>query len=116
MYLSGEEERELNRECGDAASHLFRYYLSKGGTPDFHYTDQKAATATGWSLRKVQEVRRKLIKHHWFYRTTGTFRDGRKITAVYLGKEDVKQGMAKKVNLIHMPEDNKNMGKGVNYE
>ena len=89
MYLTTKEKKQLITECGDAGLILMDYYYSKAGVPNFEYTDNKSATALGWTERKVQTSRLKLTKNHWYYEASGRYSDGRFIKTFYLGKETV---------------------------
>ncbi len=89
VYLSIKENRELIETLGDAAALLFSFYLRKYGTPDYLYQDIDVARSIGWTQRKVQDVRRKLIKGGLFYQATATYPDRRKVTTTYLGKQKV---------------------------
>jgi hypothetical protein len=89
MYLRLEDKKELMAECGDAATILFEYYLSKAGMEEYEYTDSKVSNALGWSLRKVQETRKKLTKAGYFFQQFGRYNKGNKIITTYLGKAQV---------------------------
>ena len=86
MYLTLDNKRELMSECGDAATILFEFYLSKAGIEEYEYADDKAARALGWSIRKVQETRKKLTRAGYFKQRTGRYSNGGKIITTYLGK------------------------------
>ena len=89
VYLKLEDKREIMSDIGDAALILFEYYLSKSGTPNFDYSDKKAANALGWTIRKVLDVRLKLTKAGYFLQRKGKYNDGSLIVTTYLGKEEV---------------------------
>jgi len=92
MYLRLKDKVEIMNRCNsDSAVILFEYYLSKAGIEDFEFTDKKAAHALEWSIRKVQEVRKKLIKAGYFLQKKGTYHDGRKIVTTYLGREKTEE-------------------------
>jgi len=87
MYLRLQDKVEIMENCkSDSAVILFEYYLSKAGIEEFEFTDDKAAHALKWSVRKVQEVRKRLIKAGYFLQKKGTYNDGRKIVTTYLGR------------------------------
>ena len=88
MYLRLEEKKHLMKECGDAATILFEYYLSKAGMENYEYTDSKCAIALGWSTRKVQETRLKLTKAKYFLQRKGKLQGGA-VVFTYLGKDKV---------------------------
>lgn len=89
MYLLLEDKKNLMAECGDAATILFEYYLSRAGMEEYEYTDAKSAAALGWSVRKVEETRKKLTKAGYFFQQYGRYNTGAKIITTYLGKEPV---------------------------
>jgi len=89
MYLKLEDKRKMMSECGDASVILFEYYLSKAGIEEFMYTDRKTAIALGWSIRKVEETRKKLTRAGYFFQQRGKYNAGAKIVTTYLGKEVV---------------------------
>lgn len=89
MYLTLSDKKTLMAECGDASTILFEYYLSKAGMEEYEYTDEKVSRALGWSVRKVQENRKRLTKAGYFFQQHGKYNSGTKIITTYLGKDPV---------------------------
>ena len=86
MYLRLQDKVEIMQACNSDAVILYEYYLSKAGVEEFELSDEKAAIALRWSLRKIQEVRKKLVKEGFFLQKKGRYTDGRKIITTYLGR------------------------------
>ena len=73
MYLTMQEKQAVIKETNLTALFLLEYYLSVIARENYEITDKKTATATGFSLRTVQDNRRLLKKHNLFQviKTTG---------------------------------------------
>jgi len=56
------------KKTNESALVLFEFYLSKSGTPDYEYADERTAKAIEWTVRKVQDNRQMLQRAN-LYRT-----------------------------------------------
>jgi len=72
LYLTWKEKRKIINELNLTALYLLEYYLSVITRKRYVITDDKAAAATGLSLRAVKDARRLLIKNNLFYETRTT--------------------------------------------
>jgi len=68
VYLTQKEKNYVVRKTNEVGLCLFEFYLSKSGTPDYEFADDKTATAIEWSIRKVRDNRQALQKAN-LYRT-----------------------------------------------
>jgi hypothetical protein len=66
IYLPMQERQAVIKEVGFRALFLLEYYLSVFAWENYVITDEKSATATGFSLRSVQDHRRLLEKKNLF--------------------------------------------------
>ena len=66
IYLPMQERQAVIKETNYMALFLLEYYLSVFAWENYVITDQKSATATGFSLRSVQDHRRLLEKKNLF--------------------------------------------------
>ena len=73
IYLTMHEKQAVIKEINLTALFLLEYYLSVIARENYLITDKKTSTATGLSLRTVQDNRRLLEKHNLFcvLKTTG---------------------------------------------
>jgi hypothetical protein len=65
-HVKKKTKLELLTEVGDAGYILFHDYVTRQGKRRTLFADTSSARALGWSVRKVKEVRRKLVKTGWF--------------------------------------------------
>ena len=89
MYLSEAERKGVIALLGDSPLILLEYYVRKAGTPNFEYTDQKAADTLGYSMRKVLDLRLKLTKAGYFKQVKTKLPAGNAVVITYLGKDAV---------------------------
>jgi hypothetical protein len=74
IYLPMQERQAVIKETNYMALFLLEYYLSVFAWENYVITDEKSVTATGFSLRSVQDHRRLLEKKNLFceLKTTGS--------------------------------------------
>lgn len=60
VYLTLAQKKEVMKLVNDAGLILLEFYLAKANVPQYEYRDDKTALALGWTVRKVQDTRRKL--------------------------------------------------------
>ena len=87
-YLNREEKTTLVKLCGLDGFFLFDHYLSKAHVPNPDLSDDYIASLLdcGWSARKVQTVRLKLVKAGWMDTVQYTKQaTGQKFTKTLLG-------------------------------
>jgi len=66
-YLTAAQRKEAILDVGDAGCLLFEYYVSKGSTPEFAFTDFKTGRALGWKESKAKRIRLLLEKEGYLY-------------------------------------------------
>ena len=81
-----EEKREIIKETNLTALYLLEFYLSMITRKSYIITDTKTATATGLSLRSVQDTRRLLFRHNLFHEIKTT--DGNTIIYLYCVRKE----------------------------
>ena len=87
-YLNREEKTTLVKLCGLDGFFLFDHYLSKAHVPNPDLSDAYIASLLdcGWSARKVQTVRLKLVNAGWMDTVQYTKQaTGQKFTKTLLG-------------------------------
>ena len=67
------------------------FYFGRAGIPHYIYTDKKSAKALGWTIRKTQAVRLKLIKAGYFKQIIASYNNGFKKLETYVGKIPVER-------------------------
>lgn len=88
-YLSDTERREIIKELGDGCCILMDYYMRFAGAKDINYSDERVAEHLGYTVRKVQECRKKLQKAGWFYQIKYNHKTERPLILTILGKNAV---------------------------
>jgi len=88
-YLTQQQRQTLLQQLGDVCYIVFMYYTEKASYKNYGFYDDRVAKALGYSERKVQRARLKLIQYGWFLQSTYTNREGRKVIMTYLGQEAV---------------------------
>ena len=63
VYLTLAQKVEVMGLVNEVGLVLFEFYLSKIGVDQYQYTDEKTARSLNWTVRKVANTRRDLIKH-----------------------------------------------------
>ena len=86
-YLSWEEKRYILDCVGEAGLVLFEWMMSKAGIPEYEFTDDKSAAATGWSKRKCQETRLKLEKANLFSKESYVGSNNKKMNIYTIGQK-----------------------------
>ncbi|NOQ31818.1 MAG: hypothetical protein GQ570_11910 [Helicobacteraceae bacterium] len=90
IYLTMEQKREVMSQCKETGLVLLEYYLSKAGTPNFEYTDEKSAIALGWDISKVSRVRRILEKEDLYKRELFSSKSGNGSTVFTIAERYIK--------------------------
>lgn len=84
-YLTSSQKLEVLKEAGDTGFILYDFYVSKGNTPEYEYTDVKSGRALGWLPSKVKRVRLLLEKLGYIY----TEKSRNILTVTHIGKANV---------------------------
>lgn len=110
-YLTQQQRHDLIQNLGDACYIVFMYYAEKASYKNFSFHDDRVAKALGYSERKVQRARQKLIQYGWFLQSTYTNKEGRKVIMTYLGQEAVhhykKHGQVIRMTEVSLSTDEK---------
>jgi len=90
MFLTIKQKVEIMNECGDSALILMEFYLSKSGTPNYSYADDKVGKSLNWKPRKVEMHRQRLQKAKWFRQDKGKYNSGEPFVVTVLGGRYIK--------------------------
>jgi hypothetical protein len=88
-YVTAAQRKNILSTMDDVCFIVFSYYMEKANIDGFDFNDQRVAKALGYSERKVQRARLKLMKHKWFLQSTYKNYKNRKVIMTYLGQEAV---------------------------
>lgn len=89
-YLTAKQKLEVLKEAGDTGFILYDFYVSKGNTPEYEYTDIKSGRALGWLPSKVKRVRLVLENLGYLY----VEKKKNVLVVTHLGKDNVKKAKA----------------------
>ncbi len=89
LYVSAAQRKSIIRDLGDACFIVFDYYMEKAGVKGFNYDDALVAKALGYTERKVQYIRQKLMRNGWVKQLTYKHSTGQKLIVTLLGKDVV---------------------------
>jgi len=104
MYLSENERRTVILLLGDGPVILLEYYYRRAGTPNFEYTDEKAATTLGYTTRKIKDLRLKLTNAGYYKQIKSRLPKGNTVCITYLGIEAVAvQGDIYRTDIVLQP-------------
>ena len=90
-YITATQRKKLIKLVGDSGTLLYTHYFDKAAYSGFDVMDDlRIANDLGWSARKVQKERLKLIKVQWVMYKTFSNTEG-KVHHTYFGEQLIKE-------------------------
>ena len=88
--ITAQEETQVAKDTSDSAVRLYKYYIDRRGWKHFNPLDyKKIGEALGWTTRKTETHKAKLVSAGYLVIVKDTLNDGTKLYRLLLGKDIV---------------------------